>query len=100
MIAECLFSGTLPKPFVVTSERTGIALFYKELDLTKNAILEHLTESDKPDPIELLNSMRSRYARPIQDNIDAVRDYESLIKRKNFIRAVFQPCFTFRPEFS
>ncbi len=85
-IAECLFAGTLPRPFVVTSERTGIALFYKELDISKNAILTHLSESDKPDPIALLNSMRSRYAHPIQDNIDVVRDYESLSKRKSFIR--------------
>lgn len=85
-ISECLFDGTLPKPFVVTSERTGIALFYKELDISKNAILHHLSETDKPDPIELLNSMRSRYAHPIQDNIDVVRDYESLCKRKSFIR--------------
>ena len=85
-IAECLFMGTLPKPFVVTSERTGIALFYKELDISKNAILEHLSESDKPNPIALINSMRSRYARPIQDNIDVIRDYDSLSKRKSFIR--------------
>ncbi|GBC60113.1 hypothetical protein DENIS_1058 [Desulfonema ishimotonii] len=85
-IAECLFAGTLPKPFVVTSERTGIALFYKELDISKNAILKHLSESDKPDPIALLNSMRSRYARPIQDNIDVVRDYDNLSRRKSFIR--------------
>lgn len=85
-IAECLFVGTLPKPFVVTSERTGISLFYKELDISKNAILEHLSESDKPNPIALLNSIRSRYARPIQDNIDIIRDYENLSKRKSFIR--------------
>jgi predicted ATPase len=85
-IAECLFIGTLPVPFVVTSERTGIALFYKELDISKNAILKHLTESDKTDPIALLNSMRSRYSHPIQDNIDIVRDYDTLSKRKSFIR--------------
>ncbi len=85
-ISECLFAGTLPKPFVVTSERTGIALFYKELDISKNAILHHLSETDKPDPIALLNSMRSRYAHPIQDNIDIIRDYDTLCKRKSFIR--------------
>ncbi|KPA17755.1 hypothetical protein MHK_002022 [Candidatus Magnetomorum sp. HK-1] len=85
-IADCLFTGTLPKPFVVTSERTGIALFSTELDITKNAILEQLAESGKPNPIKLLNSMRSRYARPIQDNIDIIRDYVNLNKRKSFIR--------------
>jgi energy-coupling factor transporter ATP-binding protein EcfA2 len=85
-IANCIFSTSLPKPFVVTSERTGISLFYKELDVSKNAIIEHLTESDKLDPITLLNSMRSRYARPIQDNISTIRDYENLSKRKSFLR--------------
>jgi predicted ATPase len=85
-IAECLFSKLLPKPFVVTSERTGIALFYKELDISKNAILEHISNTDKVDPLELLNSMRSRYAQPIHDNINVIRDYETYSKRKSFIR--------------
>lgn len=85
-IVDCLFSDLLPRPFVVTSERTGIALFYKELDISKNAILEHISSSDKVNPLELLNSMRSRYAHPIQDNINVVRDYENICKRKSFIR--------------
>lgn len=85
-IAEYIFSNIFPEPFVVTSERTGIALFYKELDISKNVILEHLAESDRPDPISLLNSIRSRYARPIQDNIDVIRDYENLSKHRSFIR--------------
>lgn len=85
-ITECLFLDILPKPFVVTSERTGIALFYKELDISKNAIIEQLTSTDKVNPIALLNSMRSRYAQPIQDNINVVRDYDNLSKQKSFIR--------------
>lgn len=85
-IADCLFADLLPRPFVVTSERTGIALFYKELDISKNAIIEHITSGDKVNPIDLLNSMRSRYAQPIHDNINVVREYENLCKRKSFIR--------------
>ena len=85
-ITDCLFANLLPHPFVVTSERTGIALFYKELDISKNAIIEQLTNSDQVNPIDLLNSMRSRYAQPIHDNINVVRDYENLSKRKSFIR--------------
>lgn len=30
--------------------------------------------------------MRSRYAHPIQDNIDIIRDYDNLCKMKSFIR--------------
>lgn len=86
VITECLLRNAFPKPFVVTSERIGIALFYKELDLSKNKIIEHLTENDRTDPIAILNSMRSRYAKPIQENIDIIRDYEEISKRKSFIR--------------
>lgn len=85
-IASCLFAHILPKPFVITSERTGISLFYKELDISKNAILEHLSVTDKVNPIELLNIMRSRYAQPIHDNINIIRDYDNLSKKKSFIK--------------
>jgi len=85
-IADYLFSDILPKPFVMTSERTGISLFYTELDTNRNALVNHLTDTDKIDPIKLLNSMRSRYAKPIQDNIDVIRDYDNLNKQKSFIR--------------
>lgn len=84
-IAECMFTK-LPIPFIVTSERTGIALFYKGLDSSKDAILEHLASNEKLDPIKLLTSMRSRYARPIQDNIDIVRDADDFSKQKSFIK--------------
>lgn len=91
-IADCLFSDLLPRPFVVTSERTGIALFYKELDISKNAIIEHITSADKVNPFDLINSMRSRYAQPIHDNINVVRDYENLSKQKSFIREETEQC--------
>ncbi|WP_353572784.1 AAA family ATPase [Candidatus Albibeggiatoa sp. nov. BB20] len=89
VVSNCLFENMFLKAFIATSERTTISLFYKELDISRNAILEHLYKNDKPndDPIALLNSMRSRYARPIQDNIGVIRDYENLSKRKSFIRA-------------
>lgn len=95
-ITECLFAKLLPRPFVVTSERTGIALFYKELDISKNAIIEHLTGNDNVNPFELLNSMRSRYAQPIHDNINVVRDYENLSKQKSFIREDSESCKAIR----
>lgn len=79
----------MPHPFAVTSERTGIALFYQELDLNKNALIEHIANADKVNPINIfrtMNGMLSRYARPIQDNINVVRDYQNLYKLKSFIK--------------
>ncbi len=86
VIADCLLANILPQPFVVTSERTGISLFYKELDASKNAIIDQLADSDKYDPSVILNHIRSRYAKPIQDNIDVIRNYQELSKQHSFIR--------------
>jgi len=85
-IADALFGTVVPNPFVITSERTGISLFYKELDYSKSALLDHLADAEKIDPITLLNTLRSRYAEPIKDNIDVIRDYDSLCKRKSYFR--------------
>jgi len=85
-IADVLFGTVVPTPFVITSERTGISLFYKELDYSKSALLDHLADSEKLNPIALLNTLRSRYAEPIKDNIDMVRDYDTLCKRKSHFR--------------
>lgn len=93
-IGEEIYAQYFPKPFVVTSERTGIALFYKELDLSKNRIVDMITKknNDKESSVRQLNlfdfvfSMTSRYAKPIEDNINTVRDYENLSKKSSFIK--------------
>lgn len=88
-ISEFLFMDIVPKPFVVTSERTGVALFYKELDVNKNALLSHIAGLKDRDinPFELIGAMQSRYAKPIQENIDSVRDYQNISKNKSFLRS-------------
>ena len=85
-IIDCLLLGNTIEPFVITSERTGIALFYKELDISKNMLIEHLTQNDVLEPYSILQSMKSRYAKPIQDNINVIRDYENTNKEKSYIR--------------
>lgn len=70
----------LPRPFVLTGERLGIALFYRELDFTKNQLVELLQEhsrrSEKEDPempYLVVEKAASRYALPIRDNITYTR---------------------------
>lgn len=86
MIFEALLGRAVPKPFIVTSERTGVALFQKDLDYSANAIISHMRETQKIDPVKLLEGMRSRYALPIQENIDVIRNQEQIRKRKSFLR--------------
>ncbi len=79
----------LPDPFILSAERFGISLFYKELDFTKNRLVETLQKlKDKGnkkniDPFFLLmDQASSRYAQPIKDNIDYTRDLEFIQKKR------------------
>lgn len=72
--------STVPHPFVLTGERLGIALFYRELDFTRNQLVELLQEHqrragrDDPDvPFLIIDKAASRYALPIKDNIAYTR---------------------------
>ena len=70
----------MPTPFILSAERFGISLFYKELDFTKNRLVEMLQqlgddkESRRQDmPYVFLDRAASRYALPVKDNIDYTR---------------------------
>jgi hypothetical protein len=75
----------LPEPFILSSERFGISLFYKELDFTKNRLLEIFQKDKanriKTDPFLLMDKASARYAQPIKDNIDYTRDLELIQKQ-------------------
>ena len=77
--------------FVLSAERFGISLFYKELDFTKNRLVELLQQmgDDKNretfSPFFLIDSATSRYALPIKDNIEYTRDISNIQKEKSEI---------------
>jgi len=79
----------LPSPFIISAERFGISLFYKELDFTKNRLVEMLQnmgdEKHKGDfsPFMFIERSASRYALPIKDNIDYTRDIARFVKQKS-----------------
>ena len=77
-----------PEPFILSAERFGISLFYKELDFTKSRVVEVLQKLkddknlDARKAASLINSSTARYAKPIKDNIDYTRDLEATQKEK------------------
>ena len=74
-----LLLRVLPTPFILSAERFGISLFYRELDFTKNQLVDLLQKlgDDKSrrrfSPFLLVEKITSRYALPIKDNIDYTR---------------------------
>lgn len=80
--------SALPDPFILSTERFGISLFYKELDFTKNRLVELLQkmgdekDKDRISPFMLIERGASRYALPIKDNIDYTRNISDFVNKK------------------
>ena len=84
-----LLQNQLPEPFILSAERFGISLFYRELDFTKNRLVDLLqrmgdaNSKDRVSPLSLIDRNTSRYALPIKDNIDYTRDIPNLKKTRS-----------------
>lgn len=84
-----LLDNLLPHPFILTAERFGISLFYRELDFTKNEVVNLLRKGiddkkrNKVSPELLFERGLSRYALPIKDNIDYTRSIPDRRSRKS-----------------
>ncbi len=82
-----LGKGDAPSPFILPAERQSIFLFYKELDIKKNILVEQLQkvsgERDNFDPFEFIEKHTARYALPIKDNIFFTRDIDNISKEES-----------------
>lgn len=74
-----LLHHVLPTPFILPAERFGISLFYRELDFTKNQLVDMLQKlgddrnRGRFSPFLVVDKITSRYPLPIKDNIDYTR---------------------------
>ena len=82
--AYCVFlmRDLIPDPFILSAERFGISLFYRELDFAKNQIVDllqkHAPDEGAKSPFLIVDRTTSRYATPIKDNIDFTRSIPDL----------------------
>ncbi|WP_172379513.1 AAA family ATPase [Vibrio sp. Vb339] len=87
-LSELILDSVIPNSFVITSERTGAAMFYKDLDSQAHSFIDHivnLKENKKIDPLKFMKDMRSRYSLPIRSNIDSIRYASESIKNRSEI---------------
>lgn len=84
-IAEIVFSPFLPDTHISSAERTGAAIFRKELDMARTRMLKALSTIDskeiKKNPFQLFEKMDAEYAWPVEDNVDFVRQLEDIDKQ-------------------
>jgi predicted ATPase len=85
-IKEIIFDQLFPRPFIASAERTGAAIFRKELNFARNRLLEEMGQADKNiDPRELLFKDYDDYALPIKTNVDFIRQIETIVKKNSFV---------------
>ncbi len=86
IIGNAIFSDSLPTPFIASAERTGLAIFRRELNFARNRLLEEMGRSNpKIDPQDLLFKAYQSYPVPIEDNADFIRQLEDIAKRNSFL---------------
>lgn len=84
-LKDILFGHLFPKPFIASAERTGAAIFRKELNFSKRRILAELHKSDDVDPYDLVFNISNDYALPVEANVKFARSLESIFKKTSFI---------------
>ena len=86
IIAEVVLTDSLPRPFIASAERTGVAIFRKELSFARDRLLDKMARADKKtDPRELLSKAYQSYPLPIGKDLDFIRQLEDVAKRNSFI---------------
>jgi predicted ATPase len=85
-LKDVIFAHLIPKPFIASAERTGAAIFRKELNFARNRLLEEMSQTGKTiNPMELLFKVYQDYALPVEKNVDFTRQLESIVKKTSFI---------------
>jgi len=85
-LKEIIFGHLFPHPFIASAERTGAAIFRKELNFARNRLLEQMSSMEKTvNPFELLSKVYADYAWPVKANVDFTRQVEELVKQDSFI---------------
>lgn len=72
--------------FLLPAERTGLNLFYQELNTYRNSLINNL-QKNKINPIDVLKDMMvSKYPQPIADYIEFLNNTSILKKHKSPLR--------------
>lgn len=84
-IADIVFAPHLPQVHISSAERTGAAIFRKELDMARTRMIKAINEIDskelKRNPFSFFQKIDADYAWPVEDNVDFVRHLEDIDKR-------------------
>lgn len=89
-VTNVLFQHVFPLPFIASAERTGIAVFLKELDFSRSHLLEEMgeemsKESKDISQFESLLKSYDNYALPVRENMDFTRRLVAIAMNDSFL---------------
>ena len=85
-IRKTIFGRLIPKPFLASAERTGAAIFQKELDFTRNRLIDLISDKEtKLTPFKLLGKFKGEYPIAVRKNVDFIRDIPNITNRESYI---------------
>ena len=85
-LKNIIFVPLFPRPFIASTERTGAAIFRKDLNFDRNRLFEEIGDAGQNiDRTELLLKDYGDYALPIKTNVDFIRRLETIVKKTSFI---------------
>ncbi|KTD49612.1 hypothetical protein Lrub_0711 [Legionella rubrilucens] len=85
-LKDIIFGNLFTEIFIASAERTGAAIFRKELNFARNRIIEEMGAIDNSmNPLELLSKVYSDYPLPVRDNVDFTRELEKTSLKESFI---------------
>ena len=85
-LREALFTNSVPRPFLSSAERTGAAVFQRELDFTKNRLVEVLGDKTANlSPAQLLGKFSGEYPIAVRNNVDFIRALPDIVDKESYI---------------
>ncbi len=85
-VNKIVFEKFFPDAYIASTERTGAAIFRKELDFARNRLLKEMSRADDDvDPRDLLLKSYQDYALPVECNVDFTRKLEKHVKHTSFL---------------
>ncbi len=90
-IADIVFAQHLPRVHISSAERTGTAIFLKELDIARTRMLKAINNIDSKElrrnPFKILEEVDGGYAWPVEDNVEFMRQLQDIDKRTGELAA-------------
>jgi len=85
-LKEIVFDGLFPKPFIASTERTGLAVFWKDIISSRNGLLEEMrTKGNEINLFEMISTLCGSYSLPVQWSVDFIRQLNQFSKKNSLI---------------